>query len=78
MTAYHTPGTEEASRRAGAVAYLRKPFALRDLANAIDFAAKARAPAIRIKRYESVDLVRPALHPEKSPVRTRKVELTTN
>jgi len=35
MTGYHTPTLEEAARKAGAAAYLRKPFALTALAAAI-------------------------------------------
>jgi len=35
MTGYHDSGLEEASLKAGAAAYLRKPFALTALADAI-------------------------------------------
>ncbi len=38
MTTHHSPGMEQASLEAGAAAYLRKPFALVDLRNAVESA----------------------------------------
>lgn len=44
MTSYHDSATEEASRKAGAAAYLRKPFAFVQLTSAIAVALKGHRP----------------------------------
>lgn len=44
MTAYDEPGMEKAALRAGAAAYLRKPFALAALAKTIEDVSKTRFP----------------------------------
>lgn len=44
MTGYHARGMEEASRQAGAAAYLRKPFALEALTRVIETVLKSRSP----------------------------------